>query len=152
MTKINNLAKLKFETYKTEDTLVITNKYSLVLPKIGFCAIHFQIGYKPKKVDLDTSKCISSIFYKFRPRGLTQIILSRFQSISIILELNLDLIFWLKSLKRTVTNNRVVWEVGILPQTWFRPMYCDVYFNICKEIIQAETVCFVILQQFRLHN
>lgn len=43
MTKINNLAKLKFQTYKTEDNLVITNKFVLVLPEIGFCAIHFQI-------------------------------------------------------------------------------------------------------------
>lgn len=43
MTKIKNLAKLKFQTYKTEDTLVITNKYILVLPKIGFCAIYFEI-------------------------------------------------------------------------------------------------------------
>lgn len=29
-------------------------------------------------------------------------------------------------------------------------MYCDVYFNIRKEIIKDETVCYVILQQFWL--
>lgn len=69
MTKINNLAKLKFQINKTEDTLAITNNYVLVSPEIGFCAVNFQIltqnswpGYKQMH--------FVNLFISFGPRVL----------------------------------------------------------------------------------